>query len=455
MALVGKKAVEDCEEFQDSQHSIILVDDIKQEFSHMPDVSRMEEASVDDADDPSFSVFSRTDGKCSEQVECLKCNRKYKNRKSLASHIRVKHKDLLATNAKMPCLEENCDFRALRIANLISHLILVHKKKFQCEKVTFKHKEEFWTWKKTAEEQCRSTYSAITSRELVSGDRKIFLRCNRSGFPKSSDSKFGASSTSRRGSMKINAVCTSFMGVRFFKEGGALVHFCRTHYGHKDGNANASIRMNDDERSMIKALIVKGLNASEIIAAMKTKLPVHRHQLLKYGNIRNVSVRQNLLLNKSKAFSSQNDLLFDSNKCEHSMKSCDMAMNLKVENEVEIEAGFILEPEIERCSSTISSQQHNSEISENIQTCTEEQLRSYVVAKAQEISKLAAGFVSRTSLVILNQKLDSILNYMNEEEHIQIIPDEMESSGECDQIKPMFEDQSGNSISLLCTDKEI
>ncbi|XP_064087843.1 uncharacterized protein LOC135202394 [Macrobrachium nipponense] len=458
MAVEKKKMEENCE-VQDSQHTIVLEDD-KQEGSHIHKMSGIEciyedneACDDDDADDPSFSDFTRRDSKCSEQVECLKFHKKYKNKKSLASHIRVKHKETLATCAKMPCLEKECDFRASRIANLISHLVRIHKKKFLCEKVTFQHQEEFWPWKRKTEEQCRSTYSAITSsRELASGDRKIFLRCNRSGFSKPSDSKSAVSSTNRRGSMKINAVCTSFMSAKFFKEGGAVVHFCRTHYGHKEDNAG--IRMNDDERNMIKSLIIKGLTASEIITTMKARLPAHRHQLIKYGNIRNVSVRQNLQLNRSKGLHSKNDFVLESNKYDNSIKSCDIAMNLKVENEVEIEAGF-LEPEIEISFPSVSSQKHNSEVSVSFQTYTKEQLRSDVVTKAQKISELAVGLVSKTSLVILSQKLDSILNYMNDEEQIQIIPDKMESSSSCDQIKHMFDDQSGNSISLLCSDRDV
>lgn len=72
---------------------------------------------------------------------CHICSKTYKNKSSLSTHLRVKHNLSAQSRAKMPCLEPGCDFRGNRIARLISHLIRAHKMKFQCEKVTFQHKD--------------------------------------------------------------------------------------------------------------------------------------------------------------------------------------------------------------------------------------------------------------------------------------------------------------------------
>ncbi|KAK4295346.1 hypothetical protein Pmani_032084 [Petrolisthes manimaculis] len=117
---------------------------------------------------------------------CYVCQKVYKNKWSLATHLRAKHKVAAPVCARMPCLEAGCNFRAGRIARLITHLIQSHMMKFQCEKVTFREKEDFWKWKRETEEHCQSTYSASTSaKKTVAGDTKYFLRCSRSGYAKS------------------------------------------------------------------------------------------------------------------------------------------------------------------------------------------------------------------------------------------------------------------------------
>lgn len=75
------------------------------------------------------------------RVLCQLCKKVYKNRSSLTTHLRVKHNLCGNSRAKMPCLESNCDFKANRIARLITHLIKAHKMKFQCEKVKFQNKD--------------------------------------------------------------------------------------------------------------------------------------------------------------------------------------------------------------------------------------------------------------------------------------------------------------------------
>lgn len=76
---------------------------------------------------------------------CYVCQKVYKNKWSLATHLRTKHKVAAPVCARMPCLEPGCCFRAGRIARLITHLIQAHRMKFQCEKVTFREKEGEFT----------------------------------------------------------------------------------------------------------------------------------------------------------------------------------------------------------------------------------------------------------------------------------------------------------------------
>ena len=82
-------------------------------------------------------IVKRKEGR----VMCHLCKKVYKNKGSLATHLRTKHKLCGNARAKMPCLEKGCEYRANRIARLITHLIQEHKMKFQCEKVTFQKKD--------------------------------------------------------------------------------------------------------------------------------------------------------------------------------------------------------------------------------------------------------------------------------------------------------------------------
>ncbi|MPC21645.1 hypothetical protein E2C01_014636 [Portunus trituberculatus] len=124
---------------------------------------------------------------------------------------------------------------------------------------------------------------------MVSGEMKFFLWCRRSGYDKY-HSRVMVHGGQRKRSVKINAVCTSFMEVTFDTAGGATVHFCRTHYGH--ANDGQHLRLNAEERDSIRQLIQEGHGASSIITTMKTQMPQHRHHLLKYGNIRGIYIRQ-------------------------------------------------------------------------------------------------------------------------------------------------------------------
>ncbi|XP_071513030.1 uncharacterized protein [Panulirus ornatus] len=387
---------------------------------------------------------------------CHICSKTYKNKSSLSTHLRVKHNLSAQSRAKMPCLEPGCDFRGNRIARLISHLIRAHKMKFQCEKVTFQQKDDFWKWKKEAEERCRASYSAQTSaKTMVSGDLKFFLRCRRSGFVKSTDSKSAISRPRfvKKGSMKINAVCTSFMEVMFMKEGGATVHFCRTHYGHDEDGSH--LRMNDEERDMIKDLILEGFPAAKIIAIMKTRMPIHRHQLLKYANIRNISVRQNLFMTRGKGLvgGSRRVFLRKIPKCLLVRSEGDSNMSLRVDNEIEVEADLA---EADHSYPTLIVQTHSQRsmvFSENMENV--KQLRNEIQAKIERISRLASGLVTDTALRNLSENLDNVARTVENEKHIEVIPEVPETTNINQQNIVLHRDTDGNSVILLCSNRNI
>lgn len=94
-----------------------------------------------DHSDPASDLSKRDIVVKEGRVACHMCKKVYKNKSSLATHLRAKHNLCGNTRAKMPCLEVGCDFKANRIARLITHLIKIHKMKFHCEKVTFQNKD--------------------------------------------------------------------------------------------------------------------------------------------------------------------------------------------------------------------------------------------------------------------------------------------------------------------------
>ncbi|KAG7170046.1 uncharacterized protein LOC121864972 [Homarus americanus] len=399
-------------------------------------------------------TVSQEDDDCLGTI-CQVCNKTYKNKRSLSTHLRVKHNLSAQSRAKMPCLESGCEFRGNRIARLISHLIRTHKMKFQCEKVTFQQKEDFWKWKKEAEERCRASYSAQTSaKTMVSGDVKFFLRCRRSGFIKSTDAKslMPRSRFMKKGSMKINAVCTSFMEVMFMKEGGATVHFCRTHYGHDEDGSH--LRMNNEERDMIKDLILEGFSASKIIAIMKTRMPVHRHQLLKYANIRNISVRQNLFMTRGKGLvgSSRRVFLRKIPKCLLVRPGEDSSMSLQVENEIEVEAEMA-EADSSYPTLIVQTYSQGNVFRENIEKLKE--LRNEIQTKIERISRLASGLVSDTALRRLSESLDNVAKNIENEKHIEVIPESPDTTSVKQQNIVLHKDTDGNSVLLLCSNKNI
>nr|XP_053632295.1 uncharacterized protein LOC128688425 isoform X1 [Cherax quadricarinatus] len=412
--------------------------------------TEIDQIGVDGTDDVR-QIITVSQDEDNENTVCRVCSKTYKNKSSLATHLRVKHNLSTETRAKMPCLESGCDFRGNRIARLISHLIRAHKMKFQCEKVTFQQKDDFWKWKKEAEERCRASYSAQTSaKTMVSGNVKFFLRCRRSGFIKPVDSKTSMSRARfvKKNSMKINAVCTSFMEVIFLKEGGATVHFCRTHYGHDEDGSH--LRMNTEEKEMIKELILEGYSASKIIAIMKMRMPTHRHQLLKYANVRNISVRQNLFMTRGKGLvgSSRRVFLRKIPKCLLVRPGEDSSMSLQVENEIEVKAEI---SEADNSHPTLIIQTYSQENNEHQEL---KQLRNDIQTKIERISRLTSGLVSDTALRHLGESLDSITKALEKEKRIEVIPENSEATSIKQNII-LHKDPDGNTVLLLCSNKNI
>ncbi|KAK8401918.1 hypothetical protein O3P69_001195 [Scylla paramamosain] len=410
----------------------------------LEDIAEMDKAVFACGEDNNHSTALASDAPSPVQlmqdsgVSCHLCKKMYKNKGSLATHLRVKHKMSGNTRAKMPCLEVGCDYRGNRIARLITHLIQEHKMKFHCEKVTFQKKEDFWKWRKEAEERCRSSYCAETSaKTMVSGDVKFFLRCRRSGYVKC-HSRGTLARGVRKGSVKINAVCTSFMEVTFGMEGGATVHFCRTHYGHADDGQH--LRMNAEERETIRQLILEGQTASSIITTMKTKMPQHRHHLLKYANIRNISIRQNFQTHgKGLAEGDQDQEAFP----DVVMSEADQnSPTLQVEKEVEVEA-------IDRESPD------TPEILDHIQACSLERLQAEVKTKVEKVLHLSSTVTSEDTLKYVSENLDFLIDMLESCKDIEVIPDSSEPSEDTGQNVVLHKDIDGNTHLLLCSSKSI
>lgn len=401
-----------------------------------------------DHSDPASDLSSQNMVVIEGRVLCQLCKKAYKNRSSLTTHLRVKHNLCGNSRAKMPCLEPGCDFRANRIARLITHLIKAHKMKFQCEKVKFQNKDDFWQWRKEAEERCRSSYCAETStKKMVSGDIKFFLRCRRSGYVKCHPQGTGTR-VARKGSMKINAVCTSFMEVIFMKDGGATVHFCRTHYGHADDGQH--LRMNAEERESIRQLILEGHTASAIIATMKTRMPQHRHHLLKYSKIRNISVRQNLYMTRDRNLAGGSRLVLPGELVGEAGQD---SLSLQVVKEVEVQAEeevmsshtLDLEPHPQAPVAAVTTQD-----SDNVET-----LQTEVKKRLNKLSCLASSVTSESTLRYLSENLGFLTDLLESESRIEVVTEPSEHSEASDQNVVLHKDIDGNSLVLLCSPRSI
>lgn len=388
-------------------------------------------------------------------VLCPICKRMYKTRVSLTSHLRKTHNFYKSNRNKMPCLETGCNFRTNRIVRLITHLIRTHKLKFQCEKVTFQQKEDFFRWKEETEERCKSSYASRTSvKRMVSGNERVFYICRRSGYATSQDSEKAHPQRAKKGSMKINGMCTSFMEVTFLREGGATVYFCKTHYGHEDDGFHQ--RMNSKEKTMITDLIRSGYTIFQIIEIMKTKMPLHRHQVLKQNNIRHLAAKQNLFITRSYRKGSVKKL-----PGKFSVTSDVPSISLQVENETEVEAEL---PETVSTNVTIVDVQDikteeapksHTEIEVHGSVDEVEKLRNEIQMKIERISRLTVGLVSENALRQLCDNLDDVTRMLETEKHIEVISENCECICDDQQNVILHEDVGGNSVLLYCSDKNI
>ena len=230
------------------------------------------------------------------------------------------------------------------------------------------------------------------------------------------------------------------MEVTFGREGGATVHFCRTHYGHADDGQH--LRMNAEERETIRQLVLEGQTATSIIATMKTQMPQHRHHLLKYSNIRNISVRQNLYATRGRHPTESNQRVFP--EVEVVDEEGQESLVLKVEEEVEVEAD----------GGRVSPAQASNGV-ELIQNCNLERLQVEVKEKIEKVTRLAAGVTSEATLKYLSENLDFLTDLLENEVDIEVIPDPSEATEGDGQNVVLHKDIDGNTHLLLCSAKSI
>lgn len=250
--------------------------------------------------------------------------------------------------------------------------------------------------------------------------------------------------------MKINATCTSFMEVMFSREGGATVHFCRTHYGHADDGQH--LRMNAEERESIRELILEGYTASAIITTMKTRMPQHRHHLLKYSKIRNISVRQNLFMTRGRDLARGSRQVFPGEVVDDAAQA---SLNLQVEREEEVEAEedddamqasvMVLEPYPQAPEAAGTSQECGNT----------EKLQEEVKKKIEKLSSLSMGVTSESTLRYLSENLSLLTDLLESETQIEVVAEPSEHSEVNEQNVVLHKDRDGNTVVVLCSPKSI
>ncbi|CAL4061342.1 unnamed protein product, partial [Meganyctiphanes norvegica] len=318
---------------------------------------------------------------------------------------------------------------------------------------------DFWKWKDEAEKRCKSSYTTHTSpKKGVGGSEKYFFQCRRSGFTKRKkaiknpeeriNGKF-----IKRESIKINGACTSFMKVVLEKE-KAVVYFCRTHYGHPEDAKH--LRMNDKEKLMIEELITQGLTAAEIISIMKTQLPLERHQLLKYSNIRNVSQKKNLFLAR-RLYSlprnvSRDEILLRGMQ----PKNDDPSLNLVVDNEVEVNEHTSETSFQDSYNSTYKIEMHSkADTLHQIQFSEMESLRNEINTKIERLANLSKSCNSIASLKSLNSDFNVFLEKADVDKDIELVTvEDLSSDNDIVSIGAeniaFSKDDDGNPVTIVC-----
>lgn len=250
--------------------------------------------------------------------------------------------------------------------------------------------------------------------------------------------------------MKINAVCTSFMEVMFNRNGGATVHFCRTHYGHADDGQH--LRMNSEERESIRELILEGHTASAIIATMKTRMPQHRHHLLKYSKIRNISVQQNLFMTRGRDLAGVSRRVFPGEVVGEIGQE---SLSLQVEKEVEVKA----EEEEDKSSTHPQILEPHPQVPTAAGTNQEmentERLQAEVKKKIERLSSLTSSVTSHTTLRSLSENLGFLTDLLESETQIEVVTEPSEHSEVSEQNVVFHKDIDGNTLVLLCSPKSI
>ncbi|CAG7660637.1 unnamed protein product [Allacma fusca] len=171
---------------------------------------------------------------------------------------------------ELKCMEADCTFSGVNIAELRKHLGTIHNFAFDEEVISFSSEKEFKIWRETYERERMVSFIFRGGTKKVSRDQAVtYLICHRSGHykPTMKDQSLRKRKMKPQGSCKMNGYCTA--GIKLCKslESGEIrCEICHTHYGHPlDNGAIPHLRVNNVLRKIILKKFEEGMSFNQVV----------------------------------------------------------------------------------------------------------------------------------------------------------------------------------------------
>lgn len=155
-----------------------------------------------------------------------------------------------------------CQYTDISSNHLINHYKIEHSLAIVVDTVTFATFDAFQEWKINIEKQTFSSFVNMHGFNQIINFKKIKYTCHRSGDIRTRGKKIRSFKTG--GSNKINAYCPAEMNV-IVDETKCVVHFCKTHVGHRLEEDMGHLFLSVSDRQNIASKIAAGIPLQTIL----------------------------------------------------------------------------------------------------------------------------------------------------------------------------------------------
>ncbi|XP_022669520.1 uncharacterized protein LOC111259425 [Varroa jacobsoni] len=169
-------------------------------------------------------------------IRCTQCERSYKSRDGLRSHMRKAHRNNTTqqkASLDQVCLEVDCNAAFHSKADLCSHLENVHNIQLDQLSTLFPSIPRFYAWMEEYQETTGTRFvRTCGSKQFARTGTRMQFMCHRSGKCRGKNTMLRLRKERAHGPVKLGIQCVLHLRVLERPNGSVEVEGCVSHYGH-------------------------------------------------------------------------------------------------------------------------------------------------------------------------------------------------------------------------------